>query len=99
MSRGQSRRHFFQRAGTAGAAWMATRAVLSESEAQESSSGASFGDNDPPENLAAKGEIPRRKFGKTGEVISAIGLGGHTFAQAKTEEESIRIVQEAVDAG
>ena len=35
-----------------------------------------------PENLAARGEIPRRKFGKTGEVVSAIGLGGHTFALA-----------------
>ncbi|RYD85366.1 MAG: aldo/keto reductase [Verrucomicrobiaceae bacterium] len=52
-----------------------------------------------PENLAAKGEIPRRKFGKTGEVVSALGLGGHTFAQAKTPEESIRIVQEAVENG
>jgi uncharacterized protein len=52
-----------------------------------------------PENLAARGEIPRRKFGKTDAVVSAIGLGGHTFAMAKSEGEAIRIVQEAVDSG
>ena len=51
------------------------------------------------ENLAAKGEVPRRKFGKTGEVVSAIGLGGHTIGLAKDDAESIRIVQEAVDSG
>jgi len=52
-----------------------------------------------PENLAARGEVPRRKFGKTDAVVSAMGLGGHTFAMAKSEAESIRIVQEAVDGG
>jgi predicted aldo/keto reductase-like oxidoreductase len=78
---------------------MAARALLPAGEAQADTSAASFGDNDPSENLAAKGEIPRRKFGKTGEIVSAIGLGGHTFAEARTEEESIRIVHEAVDAG
>jgi predicted aldo/keto reductase-like oxidoreductase len=51
------------------------------------------------ENLAARGEVPRRKFGRSDVVISAIGLGGHTFALAKTEGEAIQIVQEAVDAG
>ena len=28
----------------------------------------------PPENLAGKGEVPRRKLGKTGEVVSAIDI-------------------------
>lgn len=53
----------------------------------------------PPENLAATGEIPRRRFGRTDAIVSAIGLGGHTFAEAKSEAEAIRIVQEAVDSG
>ena len=52
-----------------------------------------------PENLAARGEVPRRKFGNTDAVISAIGLGGHTFATAKSEAEAIRIVQEAMESG
>jgi aryl-alcohol dehydrogenase-like predicted oxidoreductase len=53
----------------------------------------------PLENLAAPGEIPRRKFGRTDAVVSALGLGGHTFALAQSEAEAIRIVQEAVDTG
>lgn len=57
------------------------------------------GDFPPPENLAAAGEIPRRKFGKSDVVVSAIGLGGYFFAMAKTKTESLRIVHEAVDNG
>lgn len=57
------------------------------------------GDLPPPENLAGSGEIPRRRFGKTDVIVSAIALGGATFANAKTKSESIRIVQEAVDNG
>src|SRR6185295_12365585 len=57
------------------------------------------GDLPPPENLAAKHEVPRRYFGKTKVVVSAMALGGATFAGAKTKAESIRIVQEAVDNG
>lgn len=57
------------------------------------------GDLPPPENLADKGEVPRRKFGKTDVVVSALALGGYTFATAKTKTESIRIVHEAIDNG
>jgi len=57
------------------------------------------GDLPPPENLAGKGEVPRRKFGKADVVVSALALGGYTFATAKTKVESIRIVHEAVDNG
>lgn len=57
------------------------------------------GDLPPPENLAGSGEIPCRRFGKTDVIVSAIALGGATFANAKTKSESIRIVQEAVDNG
>lgn len=43
--------------------------------------------------------IPKRRLGRTNEMLSIIGLGGHTLALASGEEESIRIVHEAVDAG
>lgn len=43
--------------------------------------------------------IPKRKLGHTDEMLSIIGIGGHTLALAPSEEESIRIVHEAVDAG
>jgi aryl-alcohol dehydrogenase-like predicted oxidoreductase len=45
------------------------------------------------------GEIPRRPLGKTGVQVSALGLGGFHLGIAKSEEEAIRIVQEAVDMG
>jgi len=57
------------------------------------------GDLPPPDNLAGKGEVPRRRFGKSDAVVSALALGGYTFATAKTKTESIRIVHEAVDNG
>ena len=44
-------------------------------------------------------EIPRRVLGRTGAVISALGLGGHHLGDAKDVNEAINIVHEAVDAG
>lgn len=42
--------------------------------------------------------IPRRKLGRTGEMLSIVGIGGHTLALT-SEEESIQIVHQAIDAG
>ena len=95
-SSGSTRRDFVERLGFIGAAAFAAGHALTALGQENSAAAAEFS---TPENLASKGEIPRRKFGKTGEVVSVIGLGGHTFATAKTPEESIRIVQEAVDNG
>ena len=48
----------------------------------------------------AKGEVPRRTLGRTGETVSAIGLGGyHIGISAITETESIRIIRTAIDNG
>ena len=46
-----------------------------------------------------KGEVPRRTLGRTGEKVSAIGLGGHHIGRQKEEKESIRIIRAAIDAG
>jgi uncharacterized protein len=59
----------------------------------------SLGATETSEQTKSSGEVPRRKLGKTGEKVSIIGMGGHTLALAKTEEESIRMVHEAVDGG
>ncbi|HPU54974.1 MAG TPA: aldo/keto reductase [Verrucomicrobiota bacterium] len=48
---------------------------------------------------AESGPIPKRQLGKTGVQLSILGVGGHAFALASTEEESIRIVHQAIDAG
>jgi aryl-alcohol dehydrogenase-like predicted oxidoreductase len=44
--------------------------------------------------------VPRRKLGRTGESVSAIGLGGwHLGFRQLDERLSIRIVREAIDRG
>jgi aryl-alcohol dehydrogenase-like predicted oxidoreductase len=40
-----------------------------------------------------------RKFGSTGEHISAIGVGGHHLGDVPTLEEAGQLVREAIDAG
>jgi aryl-alcohol dehydrogenase-like predicted oxidoreductase len=41
-----------------------------------------------------------RPLGKTGEIVSAIGLGGsHMAKPTLTEEQSIRLVRSAIDRG
>lgn len=45
------------------------------------------------------GTIPQRPFGKAGEHISALGLGGHHLGDMKTIDEAVRLVHEAHDGG
>src|SRR5689334_23178091 len=70
-----------------------------QTDSRAASENQSAGDLPPPQNLASKGEVPRRKFGKTDVVVSAMALGGFTFATAKTKAEAINIVHEAIDNG
>ncbi len=50
--------------------------------------------------MAATGEIPKRRFGKTGDEISALGLGGHHLGRcAKIEKTATEIVARAIDGG
>jgi predicted aldo/keto reductase-like oxidoreductase len=50
-----------------------------------------------PQNAPA--DIPRRMLGRTGETVSAIGLGGFHMGRQPDATDSIRIVRTAVDAG
>jgi len=43
--------------------------------------------------------VPRRKLGRHEEMVSSLGIGGHTLAVAKTVEESTRIAHQAIDHG
>src|SRR5438874_3052213 len=43
--------------------------------------------------------IPRKPFGRTGERVSVIGLGGYSLGDAPSLQEAIAIAHEAVDAG
>ena len=44
-------------------------------------------------------DIPRRRLGTSGILVSALGLGGYHLAMAGSEREGIRIVHAAIDAG
>jgi uncharacterized protein len=53
----------------------------------------------PQRPAAGAGDVPRRPLGRTGVQVSALGVGGHHLGTAKTAEEAIRVVHEALDAG
>jgi len=45
------------------------------------------------------GPIPRRRLGKQGVEVSAIGVGGHHLGELPDVETAIELVHEAIDAG
>jgi predicted aldo/keto reductase-like oxidoreductase len=45
------------------------------------------------------GDMIYRKLGRTGERVSAIGLGGYHIGVPATEQDSIRLIRSAVDRG
>jgi len=54
---------------------------------------------EPRLRAAAAGEIPRRPFGKTGVLVSILGLGGWHIGIQKDPAESHRLIRTAMDAG
>lgn len=49
--------------------------------------------------MAATTEIPRRALGRTGETVSALGMGGYHLGQVGAEREVISLVHRAIDSG
>lgn len=43
--------------------------------------------------------VPRRRFGKTDDEVSIIGVGGSHLGETKDDAEAVRIVHAAIDAG
>jgi predicted aldo/keto reductase-like oxidoreductase len=50
-------------------------------------------------NDAKSGDMIYRVLGRTGEKVSAIGLGGHHIGRPKDAAEGIRVIRSAVDRG
>jgi len=49
---------------------------------------------------SSQGDMPYRTLGKTGEKISALGMGGFHIGQPKIEKaQSIRLIRSAIDRG
>jgi uncharacterized protein len=67
------------------------------------SSFAARGAQDPgplPGASASTGEsVPHRPLGKTGALVSALGVGGYHLGSIKDEKESTELVARALDAG
>ena len=102
------RRRFFQRAGLAWAGVAAGAAVIGSARAQDreiapipAKEGEKAVEEIPPlEQKDDPSGIPRRRFGKSDDWISIIGVGGFSIgAETTPEAEGIAIVQEAVDNG
>lgn len=47
----------------------------------------------------ATGSVPYRPLGRTGEKVSAIGLGGYHAANPRDEAETTRLIRSAIDRG
>jgi uncharacterized protein len=60
-----------------------------------------MGANGPAQAEEHEGGIASRPLGKTGQMVSLLGLGGHAATNPKkmSESESIRLIQRAVDEG
>ena len=43
--------------------------------------------------------IPRRRFGSTGEMVSALGMGGYHLGLIGSEREATSLIHAAIDAG
>jgi predicted aldo/keto reductase-like oxidoreductase len=46
-----------------------------------------------------RGDIPRRRLGRTGVEVSALGLGGYHLGAMKSARETVRLIHEAIDSG
>jgi uncharacterized protein len=49
--------------------------------------------------IEVRNSIPYRRLGRTGEMVSLVGLGGYHLGRQADEQESIRIVRMALDNG
>ena len=46
-----------------------------------------------------RGDMLYRRLGRTGETVSAIGLGGHHIGRPSDESAAIRLIRQAIDRG
>jgi predicted aldo/keto reductase-like oxidoreductase len=84
------RREFLKRAALAGAYSVVGEGFMSSSNAQ----------SDAKTTQTATGAMIYRTLGRTGERVSAIGIGGfHLGKPTLSEEESIRLIRSAIDGG
>src|SRR5687768_15724944 len=89
-----NRREFVKKSALLGGGLLAAAGART-SGAQETTTSTAAGSGP----RAAFGSIPTRPFGKTAIQVSIIGVGGYHLGLFKSEDEAIRLVHEAMDAG
>lgn len=88
MSDGTNRREFLQIAG--GLAIATTLGGSAEGSA---------GSEPLPIHAMPNGQIARKPLGSTGQMVSIIGVGGYTLADAASYEEAAQIVHQSIELG
>lgn len=53
----------------------------------------------PTQTQTRSGEMIYKTLGRTGERVSAIGLGGFHIGKIKEEQDSIKLIRSALDRG
>ena len=82
------RREFLKTAAVAGVAAATTSNMIAQAQAAA-----------PGPALASSGEMQYRQLGRTGEKVSAIGLGGYHIGVQHDPAESLRLIRTAIDRG
>lgn len=97
----QSRRSFLKWAGLTGLGTaLGTAWYLKQPRGQEQSATASTIEVSPaPAKTDLRDGMPYRALGRTGEMVSLLGIGGHHIGVASSQSESERIVHQAIDLG
>src|ERR1700730_10331287 len=94
------RREFFKAAAICGAASTLPSALSQDKSSAKQENGAM---NQIPLTSSAgtrKGDMLYRTLGRTGERVSAIGMGGfHLGHAALTDDDSVRLIRAGVDRG
>ena len=90
-----NRRSFLQNAALGTAALTASETLLSAASPASAATPAM----PPLPRTVRRGNMPYRALGKTGEMVSIVGLGGFHIGKQTEESASIRIIHAAIDSG
>jgi aryl-alcohol dehydrogenase-like predicted oxidoreductase len=101
------RRDFLNKATAAATGLTAAQSILpahgatapGETEARDISPASLTADAQGAAQGRTGGDMPYRMLGRTGEKVSAIGLGGHHIGQPKEPQLGIRLIRNAIDRG
>jgi aryl-alcohol dehydrogenase-like predicted oxidoreductase len=81
-----NRRSFIKGAAVLGAAPLIRGGSMAQQQSNQS-------------QLVPEGQVPKKRLGKTGVQVSAMGLGGYHLGSAETDQAANEIVAKAIDHG